>query len=113
MSKIYVPELNNGNCVHIQSTDIIRVYESTPRANATINYKDYYIKSSYIYNEGSQNFTNYSTLPTCISSDRLTTEYAYRNDFADIIIIAFALIFMGYFFVSKIVRAIFVGWRYA
>ena len=113
MSKVYVPEYNSGNCAYIYNTDIIRVYESQPRQNTTINYKDYYIKSSYIYNEGSTTFSQYSSLPTCISSDRITTDYVYRNDFASIIIIAFALIFMGYFFVSKVVRTLFVDWRYA
>ena len=44
MSKIYVPEFNTGNCVYIQNGETLRVYESQPRNNATINYKDYYIK---------------------------------------------------------------------
>lgn len=84
---IYVPEYSSGNCAYIYNTDIIRVYASQPRQNATINYKDYYIKSSYIYNTGSTTFSQYSTLPTCISDDRITTDVYYRNDLPSILII--------------------------
>lgn len=111
--KVYVPSYNTSNCAYIYSTDIIRVYETTPRQNASINYKDYYIKSSYIYNTGTTNFTQYSTLPTCIDSNRITTDFWYRNDIMSIVFVALALIFTGYFFISKIVRTIFIDWRYA
>lgn len=113
MSKVYVPEYSSGNCAYIYNTDIIRVYDSQPRQNSTISYKDYYIKSSYISNTGTTTFSQYSTLPTCISSDRITTDYMYRNDIASIIFVALALIFTGYFFVSKCVRTMFVDWRYS
>lgn len=111
--KVYVPTYNSSNCAYIYNTDIIRVYDSVPRQNATINYKDYYIKSSYIYNTGSTSFTQYSTLPVCISSDRVTTDFWYRNDIMSIVFVSLALIFTGYFFVSKIVRTIFIDWRYS
>lgn len=113
MDKVYVPSYSNGNCAYIYNSDIIRVYESTPRANSTINYKDYYVKNSYIYNEGSTTFSQYSTLPTCINSNRITTDYWYRSDIMSIVFVALALIFTGYFFVSKVVRTFFVDWRYA
>lgn len=113
MSKIYVPEFNSGNCVYIQNGETLRVYESQPRQNSTINYKDYYIKSSYLMKEGSQTFSNMSTLPSCVSSNNITTDYVYRQDFPEILIVSFGLIFMGYFFVSKIVRTVFIDWRYS
>lgn len=112
-SKVYIPEYNSGNCAYIYNSDIIRVYDSQPRQNTTISYKDYYIKSSYIYNEGSTTFSQYSTLPTCINSNRISTDYFYRNDIMSIVFVSLALIFTGYFFVSKIVRTLFVDWRYA
>lgn len=89
---IYVPEYTQGNCAYIYNSDIIRVYDSQPRQNSTISYKDYYINSSYIYNEGSTTFSNYTTLPVCINNSRITTEVYYRNDFPQIlwIFIAFA-----------------------
>lgn len=113
MPDVYVPTFNSGNCAYIYNSDIIRVYDSTPRANTTINYKDYYIKSSYIYNTGSTTFSQYSNLPTCISADRITTEFWYRNDIADICLVAFLVCFVGYFFVAKVVRTVFIDWRYA
>lgn len=113
MALVYVPQYNNGNCAYIYSSDIIRVYESQPRQNTTINYIDYYIKSSYISNTGSTTFSQYSNLPTCISSSNITTDYWHRNDIADICIVAFCLIFMGYFFISKVIRTLFIDWRYA
>ena len=89
---IYVPEYNSSNCAYIYSTDIIRVYRTRPQNNQTISYKDYYIKSSYIYNEGSTTFGQYTTLPTCISSDRITTDVYYRNDLPGIMIIFLTLV---------------------
>ena len=113
MSKVYVPIYSTGNCAYIASSDVIRVYDSQPRQNSTIAYTDYYIKSSYISNRGSTTFSQYSTLPTCITDSNITTDYVYRNDFSNILFVALALIFTGYFFVSKVVRTLFVDWRYA
>lgn len=62
---IYVPELNNENCVIIYSSEIIRVYETTPTTNSSVNYKDYYPKLNYSYNTGTQQFNQYSNIPTC------------------------------------------------
>ena len=74
MALIYVPNYENGNCAYIYNSDIIRVYNSVPSHNSVINYKDYYIKSSYIYNEGSTSFGNYATLPVRFASDRCEEE---------------------------------------
>lgn len=89
---IYVPEYNSGNCAYIYNSDIIRVYDSQPRQNTTIAFKDYYIKSSYIFNEGSTTFSNYSTLPVCINSSRITTDVYYRNDLPLILIIFWSFV---------------------
>lgn len=84
---IYVPEYTSGNCAYILNTDVIRVYNSVPVHNSTISYKDYYIKSNYIYNDGTTTFSQYSTLPTCIVDSRITTEHYYRNDYPQILFI--------------------------
>lgn len=84
---IFVPEYNSSMCAYIYNTDIIRVYQSKPRVNSTINYRDYYIKSSYIYNNGSTSFGQYATLPVCIEDTRITTDVYYRNDLPGILII--------------------------
>ena len=111
MALIYIPEYNSGNCAYIYNSDIIRVYESQPRNNTTINYKDYYIKSSYIYNEGSTSFSSYTTLPVCINSDRITTEIYYRNDFDNILIIFFLLSFICFWLPWKMLCRIFRRWN--
>lgn len=66
MSKIYVPDLEDNNCVVIRSSDVIRVYDSRPTLNSEIHYRDYYPNLNYNYNEGTQIFGNYSSsLPVC------------------------------------------------
>lgn len=112
-SKIYVPEYHNGECAYVLNKDTIRIYETHPSHNSTIAYRDYFITSSYIGATGTTTFTQYSTLPTCLSNSSITTDYAYRIDFPSIIITAFIICFVAYFFVSKIVRGSFLGWRWS
>lgn len=91
--KIYVPEDNTFNkCYIVQSEGVIRGYEETPQVNRTINYRDYYIKSDYIYKDGSQTFSSYSTPPSCLSSNVITNDFYYRNDIANILIIFLILV---------------------
>lgn len=107
---IYVPEYNQGNCAYIYNTDIIRVYDSQPRNNTTIAYKDYYIKSSYIYNEGSTTFSSYTTLPTCINSNRITTNVMYRNDMPDILVMFMIISIFCFYFPYRIISRAFGRW---
>ena len=108
---VYVPSYQNGNCAYIYNTDIIRVYNSVPQANQTISYKDYYIKSNYIYNTGSTTFNQYSTLPTCINSNRITTDVYYRNDIMQILIIFVILAFCCLWLPFKLVMRMFGRWK--
>lgn len=107
---IYIPEYSNSNCAYIYSSDIIRVYDSQPRQNTTINYKDYYIKSSYIYNQGSSTFTQYSSLPVCINSNRITTNVFYRNDISQILTVLFVLLIICFYFPYRIISRMFGRW---
>lgn len=84
---IYVPEKENYKCYVVQNEDVIRAYEKVPTNNTTVNYRDYYINSNYIYKDGYQQFSNYATLPVCLNSNDLTSDFYYRNDLADILII--------------------------
>lgn len=84
---IYVPEKENYECYVVQSEGVIRAYEETPKNNITTNYRDYYIRSNYIYKDGTTTFSSYTTLPVCLSSSVLTSEVYYRNDFDSILII--------------------------
>ena len=104
---IYVPLYDNENCAYIYNSDIIRVYDNQPSHNTTISYKDYYIKSSYIYNEGSTTFSSYSTLPVCINSNRITTDVYFRNDFPQIMFIFLALSFVCFVVPWKIFLRLF------
>ena len=89
---IYVPDLNYA-CYVVQSEGVIRAYEEVPKNNSDIAYRDYYLKSNYIYKDGYQSFGTYSTLPVCLDSNSLTTEVYYRNDFDSILIIFFIMSF--------------------
>lgn len=99
---IYVPDLSNYECFYIQSEGVIRGYEERPQANKTINYRDYYINSSYIYRDGVSQFTTYSTLPTCLSSTILTDDVYYRLDFDKILIIFIILVIICFYFPGKL-----------
>lgn len=88
---IYVPD-TSYKCYVIINSDTIRSYEQVPynpgyNQNISINYRDYYLNSNYIYMDGSQNFGNYSTIPTCLDKSVITDSVYYRNDFDSILII--------------------------
>lgn len=89
--KIYVPEKENYQCYVVQNEDVIRAYKQVPTHNATINYRDYYIHSDYIYKDSSQSFSNYGVLPVCLSESILTDSVYYRIDF-DSILFVFVLL---------------------
>lgn len=84
---IYVPNKEQYKCVVVQSEGVIRAYEEKPRNNTTVNYRDFYIKSDYIYKDGSQQFSSYANLPICLQEDIITSDFYYRVDLADILII--------------------------
>lgn len=90
---IYVPEKENYKCYVVQSEGVIRAYEKIPAYNVNTDYRDYYIRSNYIYKDGNVTFSSYNTLPVCLSSDVLTSEVYYRNDFDSILIIFTVLFF--------------------
>lgn len=104
---IYVPNYESGNCAYIYNSDILRVYDTVPEHNTTVNYKDYYIHYDYNYNEGTTNFTQYSTLPVCISSDRITTDVYYRVDIMQILVIFLILTLVCFYSPWKIFSRMF------
>lgn len=90
---IYVPDTENYECFVIQNENVLRAYEEIPRNNKTINYRDYYYNSNYVYRDGSQTFSQYATLPICLSNNDITTDTMYRNDY-DSILIIFTIMFL-------------------
>lgn len=103
---IYVPGVDSYSCVVVRDSNVIRAYKEAPATNATIPYRDYYYNSHYLYNDGEQTFSQYATLPSCINSKYLTSEFYYRTDLADIAIIMFAFIFILYFVWFHIVKKV-------
>lgn len=110
---VYVPVYNNNNCAYVYDASRIRVYSSRPQSNTTITYRDYYFNSHYLYYDGSTSFSNYSTIPTCLANDEVSTNIWYRNDLPDIMIVLFIILFIGYFIIKKIVRGFLYGGRFA
>lgn len=84
---IYVPDTENYKCFVVLNNTTIRAYKQIPRNNSTIAYRDYYYTSNYLYQDGNQSFSNYSTLPICLDNSTVTSEVYYRNDFDSILII--------------------------
>ena len=110
---VYVPYYNDGYCAYVYDANRIRVYSSRPNYGSTITYRDYYFNSHYLYTDGSTTFSNYSTLPTCLADTNISTNIYYRNDLADIMIVLFIILFIGYFIIKKIVRGFLYGGRFA
>lgn len=91
MNNIYVPDLSYS-CYTLIDKDTIRAYTKTPynpgyNQSINIDYRDYYINSNYLYKDGTQQFSSYTTLPVCLDKTLLTNEVYYRNDFDKILII--------------------------
>lgn len=105
--KIYVPNLENYQCVYVRSNDIIRAYFQKPRNNSTVTYRDYYINSNYIYTDGEQSFSNYTLLPTCLNNTNLTSEVYYRNDFDSILVMFICLCLIFFYIPIKILFRLF------
>ena len=84
---IYVPD-TNYSCYVVRSENVIRAYEEVPRVNSTIRYRDYYYTSNYLFNDGVQQFSQYTTnLPVCLDNSLITDSPYYRTDFDSILII--------------------------
>lgn len=109
---IYVPydNINDYKCYTLYDKDTIRAYISTPQFNTSSNYTDYFINSHYVFREGVQTWGNYSTLPICLSTDNLTNEIYYRNDFSDILIIFVIIAIIGVYLPFKIFSRAFGRW---
>lgn len=82
---IYVPILNdNYVCYSFIDSNTLRAYKSII-LNSNNNYTDIYINSHYLTNNGSVELI---TQPNCIDNEKLTNDWKYRNDLADILIIS-------------------------
>lgn len=106
---IYVPEYESYNCAYLNSSNILRVYDSVPIQGRTIDYREYAIDNHYVYRDGSTTFSNYSTLPVCLDDDVITTNFYYRTDISDIVFLFISFIGINYILISKLVKLFFRG----
>lgn len=110
MSKVYVPSYTNGNCATVYSSNTLRVFDSVPANSTTITYTDYFLNSHYLSRTGSYSFDSSELLPSCISSDNISTDYWYRNDFDSILVILFILLIICIYFPIRLISRIFGRW---
>lgn len=103
---IYVPD-ENYQCYVVQNENVIRAYQYIPTQNSTINYRDYYIHSDYIFKDGVQQFGAYTQLPVCLTNDSFTHEIYYRADFDKILIIFIILSIISFYIPIKIFMRLF------
>lgn len=103
---IYVPDLSY-KCYVVQNEQTIRAYSQIPQNNRDISYRDYYFNANYMYRDGVQSFSTYTTLPTCLNTSVLTNEVYYRNDFANILIIFLIMSIFCFYIPIKIFTRLF------
>ena len=108
---IYVPQNETYKyCPYVANSNAIRVYDRQPQLNSTANYRDYYYNGSYVYTEGQQTWSNYSTLPTCLQSSEVTQNVFYRNDIDKILLTFIIILIIGFYFPYKIISRMFGRW---
>lgn len=89
MEHIYLPIENVSDfaCYSIYDKDTIRAYRTYPQLDSSSDYVDFYINSHYLQRIGTQSWGQWnSSLPTCLNSSSITSDFYYRNDFTDILI---------------------------
>lgn len=106
---VYVPS-DSCACVSISNGNYMRCYASTPRQNSTVNYTDFYFNSHYIGVEGTQTFSQYSTLPTCLASSEVTNNVFYRHDIDSILITFLIILLICFYFPYRIISRAFGRW---
>lgn len=105
---IFLPDdLTYNKCYVVQNEDVIRAYDVVPRNNTSYNYRDYYINSDYIYKDGSGSWSQYTSLPVCLSSDVITHQEYYRLDYYKSLIMFIIISFIAFYIPIKIFSKIF------
>ncbi len=96
MNNIYLPidNISNFACYSVFDKDTIRAYYTQPQLDSSSEYVDFYINSHYLQKTGTQSWGQWnSSLPTCLSTDKITNDVYYRNDF-DSVLIIFLILFI-------------------
>lgn len=103
---IYVPD-TSYSCYVVRSENVIRAYSQMPQNNVTVNYRDYYYNSNYLFNDGEQSFSQYTTLPTCLDNSLITNSPYYRNDFDSILVIFLIMSIFCFYIPLKVFMRLF------
>lgn len=106
---IYLPSTNYACYVVRDNGNTIRAYNTMPQLGSTIQYTDYYVNSHYLFTNGEQTFSQYTTLPVC-NGATFTTDVYYRNDFDQILVIFFILLLICFYFPYKLIARMFGRW---
>ena len=104
---IYVPDMAIYECYVVRDSDVIRAYYEMPENGKTIKYRDYFYNSNYLYQDGYQTFSQYSTIPVCLKNEILTEDIVYRNDFDKILIIFLIMSIFAFYIPIKIFKRLF------
>ena len=105
---IYVPEDSTYNkCYVVQGENTIRAYDTIPRTNTSYSYRDYYVRSDYIYRDGSGSWSQYATLPVCLDNSKITHEDYYRIDYYKSLIIVLIVSIFAFYIPIKVFSRIF------
>lgn len=110
MKNIYLPidNVNDFACYSIYDKDTIRAYYRQPQIESSSDYVDFYINSHYLQKTGTQSWGQWNSfLPTCLAVDSITTDYYYRNDFPDILLIFIIFAIVGIYLPFKLISRIF------
>lgn len=110
MSKLYVPyeNVNDYSCYVVYDCNTIRAYKNNLVVGNN-NYTDFFVNSHYMSKDGVENFQATTDFPVCLTQDKITNDYYYRNDIAHILIFAsFVLFFI--FLAVRIFSRIFGKW---
>lgn len=110
MDNIYLPidNVNDFACYSVFDKDTVRAYYTKPALDSSSEYVDFYINSHYLQKTGTQSWGQWnSSLPTCLSSSSITTDFYYRNDFPDILLIFIIFAIVGIYLPFKLISRIF------
>ena len=105
--KIFVPNSDSYSCIEVINHYTLRAYEDTPVVGSSVNFRDYFIDSNYLFKDGSEVI---EISPICISTDNLTSDVFYRSDFDKILLITFILLILLFWFPYKIISRLFGRW---
>lgn len=104
MNKIYVPDIENYKCFVVNSSESIRAYKDTPNLGSSVEYRDYFVNSNYLFQDG---YELIESVPICLNNDSITNDFYYRNDIDKILLIFLILALIIVYIPIKIFFTIF------